>query len=197
MEQTTMSAPAGEIRQLVSAARTGDAAAWRELVDRYSGMLRSRCLSYRLSYEDARDVVQTTWLLAIQHIGQLQNDEHLGGWLGSIASRECLRLLRQAKREAASGDLSEVDRPDGHTPTPEREVARTWLTRLLPELVGQLSAPQRSLLEALTVVPDPHYADVARLTGRPVGSIGPTRARCLARLRGMLEAREVDAAFLN
>jgi RNA polymerase sigma factor (sigma-70 family) len=196
MEQTMTSAPQ-DVRQLVTAARNGDATAWRGLVDRYSGMLHAKCLPYRLSSEDTRDVVQTTWLVALQRIGQLRNDERVGGWLAAIATRECLRLLRRRSRETASGDLSELDRTDSHVSTPEREVARSWLTRILPELVDQLSAPQQVLLKALTAVPEPHYADVARMTGWALGSIGPTRARCLARLRGMLEDREVDAAFLN
>jgi len=197
MEPKVTSAQVGDVRQLVSAARSGDGDAWRELVDRYSGMLRSKCLAYRLNIEDARDVVQTTWMLAVEHLGQLRSDEHLGGWLAAIANRECLKVLRRGSRETASGDLGEVDRPDGHLPTPEREVAKSWLVRVLPDVVGQLSTSHRLLLEILVATPDLPYADVARLTGRPVGSIGPTRSRCLARLRDMLVAREVDGAFLN
>jgi RNA polymerase sigma factor (sigma-70 family) len=200
MEQTMASAPTEDVEdvgQLVAAARSGDARAWRKLVDLYSGMLHRRCLSYRLSSEDARDVVQTTWLLAVQHLPRLRNDEHVGGWLAAIANRECLKLLRRARRETAWGDISALDRPDAHTPSLEREVARSWLTQLLPELVCRLPAPQRVLLEALMAVPGTPYVDVARMTGRPLGSIGPARARCLARLRSMLTQREVDAAFLN
>jgi RNA polymerase sigma factor (sigma-70 family) len=197
MEQTTMPALAGDVRQLVKAARNGDASAWRALLDRYSGMLRAKCRCYRLSPEDASDVVQTTWLLAVQHLGQLKSDDHVGGWLATIAERECLKMVRRRSRETASGDLSEVDLPGGHTPSPEREIARSWLTGILPALVGQLTVSQQILFNALTGMPEAHYVDVARMTGRPLGSIGPSRARCLARLRVLLEDREVDAGFLN
>jgi RNA polymerase sigma factor (sigma-70 family) len=197
MQQTTTSAVAGDVLQLVAAARNGDANAWRALVARYSGMLRAKCRSYRLSNEDVNDVVQTTWLLAVQHLGQLKSDDHMGGWLATIAERECLKVVRRRSRETVSGDLGEMDLPGVQTPSPEREIARSWLTRVLPTLVGQLSASQQVLFKALTGMPEPHYADVARMTGRPLGSIGPSRARCLARLRVLLEDREVDAGFLN
>jgi RNA polymerase sigma factor (sigma-70 family) len=196
MQQTTPTLD-DDIRPVVAAARLGDAGAWRALVDRYRGLLRARCLSYRLSHEDTSDVIQTTWLLAVQRLGQLRSDEHVGGWLATIAERECIKVLRRSSRETASGDLSEVDRPSGPSPSPEREVARSWLTRILPELVEQLPASQQTLFKVLSGMPEPHYGEVARLTGRPVGSIGPSRARCLARLRVLLEAHEVDAGFLN
>jgi RNA polymerase sigma factor (sigma-70 family) len=197
MQQTTTAARGSEVGPLVAAARNGDADAWRALLARYTGMLRVKCRSYRLSAEDASDVVQTTWLLAVQHLGQLRSDDHVGGWLATIAERECLKVVRRRTRETVSDDLGEIDLPGRRTPSPEREVARSWLTGILPTLVGQLSASQQVLFKALTGLPEAHYADVARLTGRPVGSIGPSRARCLARLRVMLEDREVDAGFLN
>ncbi len=195
--QRTTSAGGDDLRRLVAAARSGDAVAWRALVDRYSGMLRAKCRRYRLSNADTDDVVQTTWLLTLQHLGQLRSDEHLAGWLATVAERECLKLLRGLRRETASGHLAEVDLPGTQTPSPEREIARSWLTRILPGLVDQLSASQQMLFKALTAMPEPHYVDVARMTGRPLGSVGPSRARCLARLRVLLEDREVDAGFLN
>jgi len=190
------------LRQLIMAAREGDEAAWRALVDRYTGLLRSRCQRYRLSDEDTKDVVQTTWLLALQNLRQLRSDEHLAGWLATIAERECVRVLRGMSRETAYGDMAEVNVPVAHLPgpeqpSPEREIARSWLARILPALVGQLPASQQLLFTALTATPTPQYADVARITGRPLGSIGPTRARCFARLRVLLEDHGVDAGFLN
>src|SRR6266550_7750694 len=119
--QTTTRPPAcgDDVRQLAAAARNGDAAAWRALVDRYGGMLRAKCFSYRLSSHDASDIVQTTWLIALQRVDQLRSDDHVGGWLARIAERECLQVLRRKSREPASVDPFEVDLPDGTTSSPE------------------------------------------------------------------------------
>jgi RNA polymerase sigma factor (sigma-70 family) len=197
MQATTAPALGDDVRQLAAAARTGDATAWRALVDRYGGMLRAKCFSYRLSADDVSDVVQTTWLVALQHLDQLRSDDHVGGWLARIAERECLQILRRKRREPASSDLLDVDLPSGNTSSPEREIARSWLARILPGLVAQLPASQQALLTTLTGMPELNYVEVARIMGRPVGSIGPTRARTLARLRMMLESHEVDAGFLT
>jgi RNA polymerase sigma factor (sigma-70 family) len=198
MQQTTTMSAVGEERaQVVRAARNGDPAAWRTLVDRYTGMLRSKCLSYRLGREDTSDVVQSTWLLAVQRLGQLRSDDSVGRWLATIAERECLKVVRRKGRETVSADLTDMDVADSRLPSPDREIARSWLSEVLPALIDQLPPSQRALLKVLTGTPELHYVDVARATGRPVGSIGPSRARCFARLRIMLENREIDASFLN
>lgn len=195
--QRTTSTQGDDLRHLITAARDGDEVAWRALIDRYSGLLRSKCRRYRLSDEDTKDVMQTTWLLAVQNLPQLRSDDHLAGWLATIAERECVRVLRGMSRETVVGNLADVSLPVTHTPSPEREIARSWLIKILPGLVDQLPASQQVLFTALTTTPKTPYADVARMLGRPLGSIGPSRARCFARLRVLLESHEVDVGFLN
>ncbi|MER7503091.1 RNA polymerase sigma factor [Nonomuraea pusilla] len=177
---------------LVSAAQDGDADAWERLVAEFTPMLRARIRRFRLSHEDAQDVLQTTWLLAWQNLGSVADGRRMAGWLATIAFRECLKLGRRTK-EICTPDLDTV----GGTDDVDRELARVWLAGTLAELVEELPDSQRTLFMALTETSEPHYADVARRLGRPVGSIGPTRARCFARLRGLLQAREITRDFLD
>ncbi|MEV5407239.1 sigma-70 family RNA polymerase sigma factor [Thermopolyspora sp. NPDC052614] len=196
MQPTTIAPPGDDTAELVAAARDGDAAAWRRLVERYDALLSARVRRFRLDHDDAEDVIQTTWLIALQHLHRLEHDDKLGGWLLTIATRECLRLIRR-RREVCTADLSTIDRPVDNVAAANREFARSWLSRTLTEVVGELPPAHRALFRALTEAGDPHYADVARKLGRPIGSIGPSRARCFRRLRGMLETREVSADFLD
>ncbi len=192
----TIAAQGDDVAALVAAARDGDDDAWGRLVEIYSGMLRAKIHLFRLSREDAQDVVQTTWLLALQNLRHLEQENRLGGWLATIATRECIRLMRRSK-EICTGDPKSIERPADNVAAAQRESARTWFNRTLAEVVDGLPAAQRELFQALTEQPRPHYVDVARRLGRPIGSIGPSRARCFTRLRTLLEDRGVTADFLD
>jgi RNA polymerase sigma factor (sigma-70 family) len=196
----TVAAADNDVAGLVSAARNGDTDAWGRLVEMYDGMLRAKIRRFRLSHEDAQDVLQSTWLLALQHLPQLEQDSRLGGWLTTIASRECIKVLRRSK-EICTGDPKTVERHANNVAAAQRELARVWLNRTLAEVVEKLPAAQQELFQAifqaLAEQPAPHYVDVARKLGRPVGSIGPSRARCFTRLRTLLEDRGVGADFLD
>ncbi|MFC7583982.1 RNA polymerase sigma factor [Nonomuraea antimicrobica] len=85
---------------LVSAAQDGDAVAWERLVEEFSPMLRARIRRFRLSHEDAQDVLQTTWLLAWQNLRSVEDGQRMAGWLATIAFRECLKLNRRTRRSA-------------------------------------------------------------------------------------------------
>ncbi|MFI6175435.1 RNA polymerase sigma factor [Nonomuraea sp. NPDC051191] len=177
---------------LVSDAQEGDAQAWERLVEEFTPMLRSRIRRFRLGHEDAQDVLQTTWLLAWQNLKRVEDPQRMPGWLATIAFRECLKLTRRT-REICTPDLDTL----GSTDDVDRELARIWLAGTLEELVEELPTAQRVLFRALTETSEPHYVDVARRLGRPVGSIGPTRARCFAKLRGLLQDREITRDFLD
>lgn len=185
-----------EVADLVRAARGGDPDAWARIVENYNGMLRSRIRRFRLGPEDAQDVVQTTWLLAVQNLDRLRQERLLGSWLATIVTRECLKLLRRSK-EISTDDPRVIERTGDNVAEADRELARIWLISTLDDVVAELSDAHRLLFRALTQEPEAHYADVARRLGRPVGSIGPTRARCFGRIRGMLEDREISADFLD
>ena len=178
-----------EVAELVRAAADGDQVAWNGLVDRYNGLVWSVARSYRLSTADASDVVQTTWLRLVEHLGRLQEPERVGSWLATTARRECLRTLRHSARQVPTEELPELaadERLDAALLTAERD-------RALWQAFGGLSERCRELLRILVADPPPSYEEVAAALDMPIGSIGPTRQRCLERLRRLAEGEGVTA----
>jgi RNA polymerase sigma factor (sigma-70 family) len=172
-----------DIAQLVRDAAQGDQAAWDRLVDRFNGLVWSVARAYRLERADAGDVVQTTWLRLVEHLGRLQDPERVGAWLATTARRECLRTLRMSSRVLPTeAELL----PDPGTDAP---LAAGLLTderdRALWTAFGGLSERCQALLRLLVADPPPSYEDVGAALDMPIGSIGPTRQRCLDRLRGL------------
>src|SRR3954470_20748775 len=97
-----------EVAELVQAAAEGDRDAWDALVDRFNGLVWSVARSHRLSTVDASDVVQTTWLRLVEHLGRLQDPERVGAWLATTARRECLRTLRHSARQVPTDEVPEA-----------------------------------------------------------------------------------------
>jgi RNA polymerase sigma factor (sigma-70 family) len=175
---------------LVTAAAAGDKVAWQALVERFSAMVWSIARAYRLSRADAADVSQTTWLRLAENISKINNPERVGAWLATAVRRECLQNIRANARIVPTEDMALFD-DVGADPNPveaevlraesERENARR--ARIVWQALGRLPARCQQLLRVLMASPPPSYAEVAAALDLPVGSIGPTRARCLQRLR--------------
>ena len=167
---------------LLEAAARGDQASWDALVERYAGLLWSIARAHRLSDADAADVVQTTWLKLVEHLGRIKDPERLSGWLATTARHECLRQIRRTDRERPTDDQVWQSEPapgpavDASLLLGERDAA---LWRALEKLPDQC----RRLLRVLMATPPPSYAEVAAALDMRIGSIGPTRQRCLGRLR--------------
>jgi RNA polymerase sigma factor (sigma-70 family) len=175
---------------LVRGAADGDEAAWRGLVTRFSSLVWAVARAHRLANADAADVFQTTWLRLAEHIGRIEHPDRVGAWLATAARRECLQSLRSAAKTTPTDDMDRLDvAPTGGNPTEdavlaaetEREDAARAAT--MWRAFSLLSGRCRELLRILMATPPPSYAEVAAALGLPVGSIGPTRARCLQRLR--------------
>lgn len=182
---------------LVRAASTGDQAAWDAIVDRYSGLVWAVARAHRLGEADAADVFQTVWLRLVEHLGRIREPEHLGGWLSSTARHECLRMLRLGGRELASEDVDvrvETDPQRRAEPTPEQVFLASERRAEVLAAFARLPARCQSLLRLLVVDPQPHYAEISAALDMPVGSIGPTRGRCLAVLRTLLADSPVREA---
>ncbi len=181
----TGAGPELNTEDLVAAARRGERAAWEELTTRYGGMVHGVVASYRLQDADVADAMQMTWLRAFERLDKLRDPERLGGWLATIAGRECLALLRRARwetpDEAVAGDCA------AGAPGPEAQVLVAEARGAVRAAVARLSGRRRRLVHALFYLPERDYHSLADELGMPVGSIGPTRGRVLRSLRGALE----------
>jgi RNA polymerase sigma factor (sigma-70 family) len=176
--------------QLVRGAAGGDEIAWRGLVARFSGLVWAVARAHRLAAADAADVFQTTWLRLAEHIGRIERPERVGAWLATAARRECLQHLRTAGRALPTDDMDRLDiTPAVGNPTEaavlaaEKEREDADLAAALWRAFDRIPGRCRELLRVLMASPPPSYAEVAAALGVPLGSIGPTRARCLQRLR--------------
>jgi RNA polymerase sigma factor (sigma-70 family) len=184
-------APPDSTALLVRAAATGDERAWESLVDRFADLVWSVARAHGLNQADAADVSQTTWLHLAEHIGRIREPDRVGAWLITTARRESLRTLRGVRRQVLVEDS-----PDWRSEDPTIEVDERLhdliLRSRLRVAYDSLPEPCRQLLRILMADPPPSYADVSEALSMPIGSIGPTRARCLRRLRNLV-AREAQA----
>jgi RNA polymerase sigma factor (sigma-70 family) len=175
-----------DLRAVLAAASGGDQAAWDALVGEFSSLLWSVTRAFRLQPLDAADVVQVTWLRLVENLNRITDPQALPAWLATTARRECLQLLRRADRRRVTSYVEPVDVPDpapavDHTLlTDERDTA-LWRT------VAELGELCLRLLRVLMAAPPPSYQTVAAALDMPVGSIGPTRQRCLRRLRELVQ----------
>ncbi len=157
---------------------------------RYAGMVWAIARTYRLGPADAADVCQTVWLRLVEHLDRLRDPSLVAGWLATTTRHECLRLLRLAGRELPGDELPLDQRPDDVESSPESVVLRNESHVLLRKALERLSLRCQVLLKALAMAPKPNYAEVSSALGMPVGSIGPTRQRCLEHLRRELAAQQ-------
>lgn len=177
---------------LLKAASDGDPEAWNQIVDDYSRLVWSVARGFRLTGADAADVSQTTWLRLVENLDRIQNPDQLAGWLATTARREALRLLRKARREVPDSEEAEENVPffgdsddDGD---PEAALVAEQDRNELWQAFDTLSERCRNLLRVVAVTPLESYTAVAEALGMRVGSIGPTRSRCLEHLKRALKA---------
>lgn len=167
-------------------AADGDQKAWDQLVSRYSGLVWATVRSFRLGDADAADVFQGTWFRLVEKLHQIRDGAGLGSWLARTARNEAIDLLRRRGRESPADFDEQLDEPVSTAGLPEETVLRAEEDRLLWQAVQRLPHRCSRLLRAMGADPPPSYAELAAALGMPIGSIGPTRARCLETLRGLL-----------
>lgn len=170
-------------RALIDGCRRGDRRAWRRLLDRYGRLVYSIPLQLGLAPHDADDVAQATFAAFLDGIDTITTDDRLGPWLGTVARRQSIRVIERRDRDRRGLDALAYD-PAADDAWTARVAEVEWVDRALAEL------PERCRrLLALLYFADtpPSYEEVAATLGMPIGSIGPTRARCLAALETELE----------
>jgi len=171
------------LTNLVRRAAEGDSDAWNQLVERFAGMVWAVARSYRLNASDAADVSQTTWLRLVQHLDRIEQPERVGAWLAITARHEALRVARQASRQLPIGDHIIIDLVAEDGVSNDDALLANERARELWALVMRLPARCQLILRLLTADPPLSYRDLGEALDMPIGSIGPTRARCLEHLR--------------
>lgn len=181
------------VAALVSRAGQGDSRAWEELVARFGGMIAATGRRYRLSPADVAELQQTTWLRLVENIHRIEQPERVGGWLATTARRESLQLLRRASKYNGGADQMLANMPDKHLPEPDAVPIAQERDAVLKAAWSHLKPRCQELL-SLLVADDPMgYKDLSQLLQMPVGSIGPTRARCLEHLRKLIAEEDLTA----
>jgi len=173
------------IADLVRAARQGSDDALGQIVTELSPLLWQVARATGLSSGDAEDILQTVWMQLVAHLDDIHNSAALTGWLVTTTRRESWRVRAAQRRQPAADQELLAELPD-QGPGSEEQVIMDDQRRALWKAIGRLSSRCQELLRIIAFAPRPDYAAVADALGIPVGSIGPTRGRCLAKLRALL-----------
>lgn len=176
------------VAELVRRAAAGDMMAWDRLVAQFARLIWSITAEFKLAESDAADVAQTTWLRLLEHIDRIQYPDRVGSWLAATARNECLRSLAARKRVVLGHDDVEPDNAVAHGPDVDERLLADERAQTVHQALSSLPRRWQRLLEMLMADPPASYADISDELELPIGSIGPTRGRCLARLRVLLEA---------
>jgi RNA polymerase sigma factor (sigma-70 family) len=172
------------VEALVASAAGGDQGAWNAIVDRYGALVWSICFRFRLSHSDAADVSQTVWLHTVEKLDSLREPAALPGWLATTTRRECLKVASLAQHAPQSLDGAPLElRADEDSTAPDAELLAAERRAMIREAFAQLPETCQRLLGLLVGATPAPYAEISARLGIPVGSIGPTRARCLEKLR--------------
>ena len=172
------------VTDLVTRAANGDKQAWDALVERYAPLIWSICRRHQLGEADADNIGQAVWLQLVSHLDRIRNPAALAGWLAATTRRECVKARRQERGSQAIRHMLHAETiPDEHAGTAEQELLLTERHAALREAFSRLPPDCQRLIALLVEDPPVPYAQISATLGIPVGSIGPSRGRCLDKLR--------------
>ena len=174
----------------VREAAAGDLQAWNRLIEQYAKLIYwSITAKFKLIESDAaRNVVQTTWMRLIEHIDRIEQPARVGSWLASTARNGYLRHIASRKRIVLVHEDEEFDGADHHASEVDEALLAAERAQVVRNAMAHLPSQWQQLMDLLMADPPVPYAEISDQLGLPVGSIGPTRGRCLAKLRVLLEA---------
>lgn len=172
--------------ETVGAAAAGDPLAWAALTLRFGGMVMAIARSCRLNEADVAEVHQVTWLRMVENIDRIEKPERVGAWLATTAKRESLRIARSKNRVTFDYDAL-LDRPDADAKAPDDGPITSEQVETVRKAFALLPAHCRRLLNVLAADGPPSYKEISNILSMPIGSIGPTRGRCLEHLRRIME----------
>lgn len=171
--------------ELISLCLKGDSQGWETLILRYRRLIYSIPVRFSFSAADCSDVFQAVCLRLIEHLGELKDDTKVSSWLITTTTRQCIHVRSQKHRESSADE--EFDEPADPSDTVEEIRIQSQEQQTVREAVDQLPERCRKLVEMLYFdTRDPSYEVIAQTMQMPVASVGPTRARCLEKLRTVL-----------
>lgn len=173
--------------ELIRQCLDGQATAWEELLSRYERLIYHTALRAGAAGDEAADVFQAVCLIWLKELGRLRDPERLGAWLVTVTRRESWsRWKRRRETEADDDELLKIEALPEELP--EALAAQAADGRAVKQALEQLAEPCRRLLWMLYFDPErPSYEDIARRLNLAANSIGPTRARCLEKLKAILQ----------
>jgi RNA polymerase sigma factor (sigma-70 family) len=177
-----------DVARMMRRAADGDPSAWEGLVDKYGRLIWSITRDFKLVETDAADVFQITWMKLLEHVNRIDHPDRVGSWLATTARNECLRCLTARKRLVVADEDVILDHLAEHGADIDEGLLAQERAESVRAAMELLPWRWRRLMELLMSDPPVSYAEISDELGLPIGSIGPTRARCLARLRTLLEA---------
>lgn len=180
-----------DVERHVAAARSGDQSAWKHLVDGHTGLVWSIVRGFRFDEDTSKDVFQTVWLRLAEHLDRIREPSKLAGWIGQTTRNECVGVVRQRGRVMPADEVIDLGEPlelaGSALPGPGEQLEREESRAAVTAAFERLPARCQQLLRLLIVDPPVAYEQISELLEIPVGSIGPTRARCLDNLRSSPE----------
>ena len=182
--------------ELIAACNGGEAWAWDALVDRYKGLVYSVALRAGLAEEDAADVFRTVFARLLEHLERINQPQGLAAWFITTTRREAWRALQKRRREGPSDQVASMLDLQSPRDADMRPFEALLLDRdLVREALALLEGRCRELLTLLYFEPaEPSYEQIGDRLRMPVGSIGPTRARCLQKMRDILRRMGMSEA---
>jgi RNA polymerase sigma factor (sigma-70 family) len=178
---------------LVARLRSGDEGAWRQFMADYGRLIFLIAKRVGLPEQDREEVFQNTCLSVLRFIESLRDPEKITSWVYSISYRHALDLLKKQRSADPHALASELDQ---WTPSALEAVERLDQAERLLGVIEELPERCRNILHSIYLDKShPSYEEIARREGIPVGSIGPTRARCLKKLRRLLFKVSRGATF--
>jgi RNA polymerase sigma factor (sigma-70 family) len=181
----------GDPTEMVTAAASGDPRAWATLTRRFGGMVMAIARSCRLNEADVAEVHQVTWMRMVKNIDRIEQPERIGAWLATTAKRESLRIARSKSRLAFDHEAL-MDRPDTQAKALDDGLLSQERAEAVRRAFELLPPHCRRLLNILAGEDPPSYKEISTILSMPIGSIGPTRGRCLEHLRRIMEELGAD-----
>jgi RNA polymerase sigma factor (sigma-70 family) len=184
-----------ELILVVEQARAGTNAAWETLIERFGGLVAAIARRCRLNDADVAEVCQTTWLRLVENLDRIQQPERIGAWLATTSRRESLRIATRHTAVSATDVLFLM--ADDEADPLDAALLKEEQARMVRIAAERLSPRCQCLLGVLMSDDDLPYKTIAEQLSMPIGSIGPTRGRCLEHLRAIMTDLELNQASIH